>query len=314
MMRITVMALMTTLGAIPAAAQDFRSQSAGIRWEQDARQAITRSQQTRLPLMFWVLSSRDNRDRRLVSAQRAAFADPKVLSRAQYFVSARLSQSADRELIAELGLPPRINMEIAFVSPEGKLIDRLAAADVAEPATLAEKMLTVLKGIRDGLYEQEIKPVLSDPAAGPVQLRTALHRVRRFRITDADQAIVSLLGREGLDPAVIRQAYGVLATLSTPTAVDHLVKLSVAGDAEASTALRSVTPAGAELLLEHLVEEAGEVRLPIHDAIVASCRIANPRPARWWTNASAEQRQAETDRIAGLTRQAAARWRRIHAL
>jgi hypothetical protein len=306
--------LLLIVVAVPAAAQRPPSADSGIQWERDARRAVAQAQQSRRPLMFWILGSTANRDRRLVNAQRAAFADPRVLDLSRYFVPTRLSQSADADAIAELGLPPRINMEVVFVTPEGGPIDRLAASTVSDADALARNMKRILDVHRRGLYVREIEPVLTEKHSRPRELRTALERVRAFRITYADKTIVDLLARDGLDRGVAQLAVGVLAGLSTPAGIEKLAKLSGEGDDHASEALKSVTPVGAELLLEHLVNENGSVRMAIHDAIVTSCRIENPRPAGWWERAAEDPRKSEIDRVRALTKQAAERWRETHVL
>lgn len=292
------------LGAAVALAQ-----SDGIQWSRDVQGAIAASQRTQLPLMFWVLSSSRDRDNNLENDQRAAFRDPEVVRLSQRFITARVSRSANRDLLQELKLPRSTNMEIVFVTPDGTVLDRLSPSGVARPASLAQKMKLVFKAYRQQLFTRELKPTLEKAGAPPQEVRTALERIRDLHITTADKTLLKLLDRPGLDRQTTRLCYETLASLSTKPAVEKLLALSAEGKPLATEALKQCTPAGAELMLDQLVTEDGLVRLDVYDALVESCGIRKRKSHRWWERAKESLLVKEIKRVKGLVADVAEQWK-----
>lgn len=285
------------------------AQGRGIQWRTDVAAAIQTAQQSRLPLMFWILGRNEDRDNNLENEQKRAFADPLVLRRAQRFVTVRLSRSVHRDVLDELGLSRSTTLEVAFATPDGKLIDKLAPSGVARAESLAEKMRLVFNVYRQRLFTEELQPVLENPNVSLEQIQQALETVRNLNITAADGALIRLLERPGLDKRLNKLCLETLASLSTKAAVDKLVELVDKANAQAIEALAKCTPAGAEHMLAHLVDKEGGVRLEVYDALVKICDIKSRKAPRWWEAVEPAQRQKEVDRVTGLVRQAAADWK-----
>jgi len=286
-----------------------QAQARGIQWRTDVPAAIQSAQQTRLPLMFWILGRNEDRDNNLENEQKRAFADPLVLRRAQRFITARLSRSVHRDILEQLGVSPSTTLEVAFVTPEGKLIDKLSASGVARPQSLAEKMRLVFNVYRQQLFTGQLQPLLEKPEASFEEVRDALETIRNLNITAADGVLIRLLERPGLDKRLLQPCLETLASLSTKAAVDKLVELTDKGNLQAGAALGQCTPAGAEHMLSHLVDKEGGVRLEVYDALVKVCDIKSRKVPRWWERAEPTQRQKEVDRVSELVRQAASAWK-----
>jgi hypothetical protein len=285
------------------------AQGRGIVWRTDVPAAIQTAQQTHLPLMFWILGRNEDRDNNLENEQKRAFADPLVLRRAQRFVTVRLSRSVHRDILEQLGISPSTTLEVAFATPDGKLIDKLSASGVARPQSLAEKMRLVFNVYRQQLFTGQLQPLLEKQGAAFEEVRDALETIRNLNVTAADAAVIGLLERPGLDKRLVQPCLETLARLSTKAAVDKLVELTDKGNLQAGAALAQCTPGGAEHMLAHLVDKEGGVRLEVYEALVKVCEIKSRKVPRWWERAEPEQRQKEVDRVSELVRQCAGNWK-----
>ncbi len=302
MLRVISLAAVLLLGVTTGWGQGQQ-----IQWERDPERAVARAQETMLPLVFYVLPSSDNRDSRLESDQRRALADPRVVRMCERFVTARLSQSAHRDIIESLGLPGSFSMAMAFVTPDGKVIDQLAPSGVARAESLLDKMKLVFDAYRRDLFERHIKPVLTHADTPAEQLREALGWIRLFHITVADRTIGEVVQRKGLSREILRQGYEVLANLSTRTSIDQLLTLAAEGNTAAQDALAACTPVGAELMLPHLLAD-GKVRPYVYDALVKSCNIMSSKSPLWWERAQPQLVTNEVERVSALVKEASARW------
>lgn len=286
--------------------------SQGIKWQTDPQQAVAMARQTRLPLLFYVLAGSRDRDDRIESAQRRALSDPRVLMLSQRFITVRLSRSRHRDMLESVYLRQSSNMEMSFVTPDGKRLDSLGASGVANADSLAQKMALVFNFYRQQLFDQELRPVLEKKDAEPADLQQALGVIRDFTIVGADNAVGALLERKGLDPKTLGLCYDVLAHLSTKISLQKLLDLSFAGDTKATKALTQCTPAAAELMLDQLLTENGLVRLDIYRAVAKICRIKSIKSDKWWNNAKPRLFDQEIDRVTKLVRETSARWKQLN--
>ena len=285
------------------------AQSQGIRWQRNPPQAIAQAGQSKLPLMFYILSSSKDRDNNLEGEQRRAMTDPRVVRLSQRFIPVYLSRSANRDLLEQLGLPARANMEIAFVSPDGKLLDRLSPGGVSNSNTLAQKMALVFNFYRQQMFDTELRPVLEKKDATAAELRQPLERIRDFIIAGADSYVIKVLERDRLDRKTAKLCCEVLAALSTEASVKKLLALSVKDDRAAADALSKCTPIAAEMMLDHLITDEGYIRLDIYQAITKICGIRKPKSDKWWERAKEELLEQEIERVTKLVTDTAALWK-----
>jgi hypothetical protein len=283
-----------------------------IQWRTDVPGAVATAKQTHLPLMFYVLGRNEDRDDKIDNAQKRAFTDPKVLQLSHRFITTRLSRSANRDVLEELKLPTTMTQEIAFVTPSGKVIDRLSPSGVADPNALADKMRLVFDAYRRQLFTSDIQPVLDKPNASPEEMRAALGAIRDLNITSADTTLLKLIEREDLNRGVLFETYDVLAALSTKPGMEKLAELAVAGKPHADEALARTTPIGAEILADKMVEDDGTVRVSIYEAICKVCDIKGRKSQKWWDRAENRLLIEEVDRVKKIAKEAAARWRAMN--
>ena len=308
MHRRTAIAIVLLCGAAVGLAQMPQA----IEWQRDPARAVAQSQQTKLPIMFWVLGSSSDRDSKLEHDQRQAFADPDVVRRSQRYITARLSRSVNRDILEQLKLPRSTNMEIVFVSPSGDVLDRLSPSGVARASSLAQKMKLVFDAYRQRMFTQELQPILEKPDATPDELRDVLERVRSFNITVADAGLIKLLDRKGLDRKTERLCCEVLGGLSTKAGVDRLLTLSAEDNVLATDALAECTPAAAEMMLESLEaedEQGKYIRLDVYNAVTKICRIKTRKSEKWWARVKVELRQKEIERVTELVKESSKRWK-----
>lgn len=280
-----------------------------IQWRTDVPAAVATAKNKSLPLMFYVLGKNEDRDNNLDNAQKKAFTDPKVLQLSRRFVTVRLSRSANRDVLQELRLPATMTQEIAFATPDGKVIDRISPSGVADPKTLADKMRMVFDSYRRDLFTREIQPELDKPDADPQRLLAGLGAIRDLNIVSADAALIRLTEREKLDNKVRFETYEVLAALSTKPAVEKLFELAKAEKPRAAEALGKITPAGAEILADKLVEDDGTVQIVAYDAICKACGIRQRRATKWWERAENRLKLEELEKTKQAAKEAAERWR-----
>lgn len=280
-----------------------------IQWRTDVPAAVATAKNKSLPLMFYVLGKNEDRDNNLDNAQKKAFTDPKVLQLSRRFVTVRLSRSAHRDVLQELRLPATMTQEIAFATPNGKVIDRISPSGVADPKTLADKMRMVFDAFRRDLFTREIQPELDKPDADPQRLLTALNVIRELNIVSADAALIRLTEREKLDKKVLFETYEVLAALSTKPAVEKLAELAIAEKPRAAEALGKITPAGAEILADKMVEADGTVQIVVYDAICKVCKIGERKNIKWWERSENRLKNQEIEKTKQAAKEAAERWR-----
>jgi len=258
--------------------------------------------------MVYVLAGSEDRDNNLQNAQRRALADPRVVRLAQRFIPLRLSRSADRDVLGDFGLPETANMMMSFVTPDGKHLGDLSGGGISQASSLAAKLLLVYRTYTQQMFEKDLKPKLEDPETRPEELKRTLGIIVEFGIGPADATIAKLLERR-LDAALHDAACNALAALSTKTAIQTLLELSRGGDARATRALESCTPVGAELLLEELKPDAEPFDYVVYKAITKACGIRNVWPERRFERARPREKEQEVERVSGLVREAAARWK-----
>ncbi len=292
------------LGAAAAAAQE----QATIAWSRDVKQAVALARQTRRPLMFWVLGRSGSRDHRTERDQKRAFRDPLVFALSKRFVPARLSRSRYREQLEEWDLSPRLNMDIVFVTPEGKRIDVLSSQGARDPQVLARKMSLVFHAYRSDLFERELKPKFDDEKTPEQELRAALRLVRELVILPASSTVVKLLERPKHSAALRAELYDTLAVLSTQTTVTALLD-EAASDPRAAQALRRCVPSAVPVLLEALGSENQTLHLAVYHAVTRICHIRDVRPDRFWNGRIASLKRKEIERVRTLASQYARRWK-----
>ena len=262
--------------------------------------------------MFWVLAGSSRRDDDLERDQKHAFRDPLVLELSRRFVTVQLSRSRYRELLEKWDLPPRTNLEIVFVTPDGEKIDTLSPLGVAKPDVLARKMALVFQHYRQQMFEQQLRPKLEDEQTSEQDLRDALKLLTDFLILSADQAVIELLDRESLAESVHNDAYSALAALSTPASVQALLDRA-RDDQRAADALARCTPDAAERMLTALGGEDADLHLLVYHAVTRVCKIRDVKPDRFWQGRYEHVKQKEIERVRRLVADSAQRWRERYA-
>jgi hypothetical protein len=297
---------------IAAGALQLAEAQQTIQWRTDVPGAVNTSKQTRLPLMFYVLGRNEDRDDKLDNAQKRAFTDPRVLRLSHRFITTRLSRSVNRDVLEELKLPPTMTQEIAFVTPDGQVIDRLSPSGVADSNSLAEKMKLVFEAYRKQLLTKEIQPEFEKPDAPVENLRIGLAAIRDLHIVSADAAILKLLERENLNRQVEVLAYDVLASLATKPGMQKLMDLSIEGKPHADEALGQTTPVGAEILAENMVADDGTVHVAFYNAICKVCDIKGRKTQKWWERSEERLLKEEIARTQTAAKEAAAQWKAMN--
>lgn len=278
-----------------------------VQWQGNPKAAIERAQEQMLPLMVWVWEStetvgRHAEDDDLRDAQEQAFRDPTVVSLAHSrFVPLRLMRnSRTNEALAELGLPTNYGLYIAIVSPDRKLIDQIGIEDVASPATLAARLEAASRKYVDGVYERELKSVITDPDAKKEDVRRAVQATWRLKILSADKDIVALLKRPDVTPVERRKLYSLLASMGTPACVNALLD-AAESDKDAAQALTRADACSLETLITELPAGDGAEptarQLIAYRATVFVARSGQPRPDQFWTSSPPEKCAGEIQRL-----------------
>jgi len=280
----------------------------GLKWDLQVEKQIATAKKTRQPIMFYIVGRSGDRENSIETAQRASFRDGRVKAVGQQYVRVQLSRSRYRDMLKSWHLPPRTNMEIIFTTPEGELIDRLAPSGIADADSFTQKMVLVFRNYRNRLFDGELKPVLEGEDSKPSDVRLALKLIDDFRIMSADKTLVQMLERKKLSARTRPTIYGILATLSTNTAADALFEAS-AKDKKAEVALGKSTPAAAEFLLKYVGGEDEAKHLRAYKAVTKICKIKKVKPERFWKGTIERMRKEEVERVRGLVRKTAKRWR-----
>jgi hypothetical protein len=293
------------LGAAPALAQQ-----AEVQWLDDPQQAVNEAKRSLRPLMVYVLASNKYRDDRLDHRQKESLASPQVVRLSRQFVALRLSRSMSQDVLPKFGLSTSANMVMSFVTPGLQPLGDISADGIAQPDSLAQKLVLVLREYSKKVYEEEVKPVLDNAEAKSPDLKRAVLLVSYFHITVADKDLVSLADRPRLDRTLRGAVYDALASLSTKAAIDKLFELAVGEDSLAAKALEKCTPAGAEHLLDQLSVE--NFNYGVYKTVTRVCDIRNVKSAKFFQNAKELMKKREIDRVSELVREAARRWKEMN--
>ncbi len=285
------------------------AQDGGIRWGNEPREAVEASKKTKRPIMAYVLAGTRDRDDDLERDQNRALNSPRVQRLARRFITLRLSRSQHRDLLKDFGFRESANMELSFITPDGKVIGELSQGGVADADALAQKLVLVLRNYRQQLFDADIHPVLDKAESTPQQIKDALKLVEEFQVTEADRDIVALLGREGL-PADIRGAcLDLLAALSTKPAVEKLIELVKTGDAKAVKALSACNPLGAEIMLDSLKPDAGQVDYAVYQAVARIAKVKDIKPQKFFEKGKEKLQKEELDRMREIVKKVVRKYR-----
>ncbi|MFN0135975.1 MAG: hypothetical protein ACKVS9_07625 [Phycisphaerae bacterium] len=289
--------------AVPASAQ-----SKSVQWGLDMKKGIAEAQKSKKPMMVWIIGSSDDRANDAEREQKKSFANPLIVELSKRFVCVRLSRTNNMELLKQWNLPPATNLDIVFVTPAGDKIDTISAVGSTLPESLAQKMSLVFRSHRSRLFNDEIKAVLADTSAKPVDLKNALQTIEDLIIDTADSSVVELCKRDGLDDPTLIRSYAVLAELSTSPAIKFLVD-AAATDKRAADALAKATPGGAEVLLEFFDGTDTDKRLLAYTAAAKICKIKDPKPEGFWKNPNEKIKTDELARVRKAVESKAKTWR-----
>jgi hypothetical protein len=307
-----IVRLLIVAGALLLGRPALGQSTGAIQWSQDVEQSIARAQQTRRPIMFWVLGRSDSRDKRVERDQQQAFRDPRVLELSSRFIPAKLSRSRYRDQLEKWNLSPKTNLEIVFATPDGDKIDTLASAGVRQADVLARKMTLVFRYYRQVLFDQELKPKLEDESTSDEELEQALKLITELVILPADQSVIALLERPSLSGGTRRAVYDALATLSTSASVEALLA-HAREDEHAAGALRNCTPDAAEQMLPALEGDDAALQLAVYHAVTRICKLRDVKPDRFWNGRYQVVKQKEIDRVRREATAVAQRWRQRYA-
>ncbi len=281
-----------------------------IQWRTDPQAAVETARSTLLPVLFYIPPSRDDERSEIKRAQNDTFRTPVVREIAErLFVPIMLPRSNDNmQMMADMGAPTAYGMYLAVVTPDGKLVGVVEPTDVAEPKRLLARLVVLFNDYRHILYTREVQTILERPNADFGDIQRALGMIAKFRIGEADAAVVKLLERTNLNSAQKRDIYQTLAILSTPAAVEALLNAAPA-DRDAAAALERCTPAGAENLLSALKPGGGERTWLAYKAITQIDRIEDRKSQVFWQGTDEARQTAEIERVTRLVKDTAQRWR-----
>ncbi len=271
-----------------------------VQWSGNVEQSVARASEQWLPLLFWVTGDSDQDEDDLDDAQEECFRDPVVVDIIhRRFVPVRVARNSRVIKAAErLGLPTEFGLYCAVLTTDGRLLDSMGPAEVADPRAFAEHLLAASAHYLDDLYESRIRPALEDPTAEKAQVRLAAQTVYRLGIRRADGDIIRLLERPDLTPSERARLYSLLAHLGTQASVSTL--LARADEAPAAAALLKAEPGALEWLLPALPGEDGPVdssQLAAYRAAIHACHMASSKPDAWWEGATPEDRVRELERV-----------------
>ena len=286
--------------------------SGGINWSYQAKEGVAFARKTRQPMMFWIVGRTCCEGDRIKNRELKAFRDSRVLELARNFVTVRLSRSANADLLKSWNLSTKTDLAIVFSTPDGKRLDMLHASAIVDPEALARKMQAVLKSYRNKLFRDEIETVLVDPQAKPGDVVDALELIERLALTQADKPLIDLLDRQSPDADTRGKTLATLAKLSTPAAVDYLLKAAREEDA-AVEALKECTPVAAERLLSAVKSDYADLLPVVYEASAHICGLRSVKPRRFWEGENKFVLDKEFERVRKLVAEQAERWRKQHA-
>jgi hypothetical protein len=281
-----------------------------IQWRTDPEAAVETARSTLLPVLFFVPPSRDDERSEIKKAQDDTFRTPvvrEVLER--FFVPIMLPRTTDNmQMMAEMGAPTAYGMYLAVVSPSGKLVGVVEPVDTSTPKRLFARLVVLFNTYRHELYTREVQPILERPDASPADVERALGLVLKFRIAEADGAVLKLLERSNLMATLRHDVFQTVAALSTPLAVEALLD-AAPNDHAAALALEHCTPAGAESMVPALKPDGSERTWLAYKAITQIDWIEDRKYRAFWQDADEARKTAEIERVTRLAKENAARWR-----
>ncbi len=285
------------------------AQSGSINWLRDAAQAVKQAEQSGKPIMFYVVSRQGDRPDEIETAQKESFRNPIVGELSKRFVCSQLSRSRFPELLEKWGLPPRTNLEILFVTPQGdKLGAVVSPSAVAEPKALAQRMADAFDQYRTQVFDKDLKPVLEAEDAKPAEVKRVLTAVRQLTILSADAAVKKYAEREGIDDKLRQDAYETLAALSTSAAVDFLFTRGLEEPGLIKTLVKC-TPGAAGRLVDHVGGPDAAKSLLAYNAVVKICKIKDAKTDKFWESDNTKAIEREIERVNSEVKKAAARWK-----
>jgi hypothetical protein len=268
-----------------------------IEWLTDPDLGYAEAKKAKLPILFY-LDAPPSDEELSDEAQESALAHQLVARAASgRFIAIRLRHaSITQTLMQQMQVTDAEPFSVVAATPDGTWVGTISPEQVAQPATLALELKKILNSFGGRLYTEELKPVLEDKSAKPANVRNALELIAKFAVTEADQAVIAMLNREGLDAALKPPAYRALAALSTKPSVEALVKAAV-DDEAAAKALQTCTPAATELLLPLLNVDSPDTSAVAYDAVIRICAIGDAKPQEFWKDSTEEVRSAEIERV-----------------
>lgn len=299
-MKVTL-AIITVLLAIFAMPAPALAQNP-VQWNGNVRAAIDRAAEQQLPVLFWVTQSHDVlEDDDLHDAQADSFRDPVVVAIAEhYFVPARVGRNSRMlEEAQKLGLPTAYGLYVALVTSDGRVLDQIDPAVVADASAFAERLTKAFRSYRDALYQSQLKATITSAESSKAEVRKALQTVWRLNILSADKDIVQLLERKDLLPVERQRLYSALASFATGPCVDALLARAAKGDAEATSALAAAEAGALEFLLPQLPtsDTATDVQVAACEAAARIARMSQRLAATFWSTAKPEDRTRELDSL-----------------
>jgi hypothetical protein len=304
MRRVAVLSLLLLSAVV------VQAQNNAIQWRREPAQAVAEAKRVNRPILAYVLASERYRDDQLDREHKRSFRDKRVMRRAaRDFVPLRLSRARHRDLLREFGFSEQANMEMSFVTPDGKIIGRISAMGIAQVDSLIQKMDMVFEEYAKRVYADQVKGVLSDSDAKVKDIQQALDLVYQMRMKFAISDLITLLGREDLSPALHNSICRTLAAFSTRAAVDKLLELAKAGDKVAAKELGNCTPVAAEFMLPTLKLDEEPFDYDVYEIITRICRIPKAKPERFFENAPTYMKKEELERVDQAVRAAAAAWK-----
>jgi hypothetical protein len=302
-----MLVLIATLAAAsPALAQK------GIRWNNDAAKVFETARKQKVPVLAYVKGSSGNDEdiEDIERDQRKSFDDPRIVKLAERFLCVQLSPTRHKEALKKWNINERLNLFVVVTDPKGDLLTQVQSGDVAEPDRFGREIAGAWRTFSEEKYKAELEPVLKAADSNPKQLLDALKDVREGVIRSGDQGVIEVLKREGLDARTRLEAFKTLSELSTEPSVKELLNLAAAGDKDALKALQSITPEGAT----HLLPSIGNTENPAlgqtaYAAAAKVCKVPQPKPDKFWENASAADQQKEIDRVKERVEKVAERWK-----
>lgn len=290
------------------------AQNNSINWSTNIDQGVALAQRNNIPIMFYVLAGSDDRDNDTERDHRRAFADPRVVELSKRFVTLHMSRSRFRDQLTQWGLPPGSNMMIVFTRPDGTKIDFLGDQGVAQAQSLAQKMALVFNKFRTDIFEEQLKPKLVEEKVNEGDVRKALKLIESYTILAADDELIEFVAREDVSPALKLDAYETLALLSTPTGLKAL--LAIAPDEpKIAKLLEKCTPDAADRMLEQMTLDNPKpvMFFATYSAVTKICRVKSPKPDKFWTGDNLRIKNEELERVRGIVRDVAQRWRDVYA-